>query len=266
MTRRRNLSPGQFLDQQGRAHQRVGRHVGIDPALEAERGIGAQPVALGRLADPDRIEIGAFDKDVGRRLRDARIEPAEHAGYAHRLAGVADHQVVGRKFALDPVQRRERGSFGAGPHDDAAALDFRRVERVQGLSRFVQNEVGDVDHVVFRIHSDRAQPSLEPFGRGSHLHAGYRDAHVSRRGFGILHFDGYFFPVAVLCEGFHRRKLQLAGQAVGFQINGQIARYAVVRHRVGTVRRQADLEQVVVFQLEIVAGQAYRPARPAAAR
>ena len=28
-----------------------------------------------------------------------------------------------------------------------------------------------------------------------------------------------------------------------------------MRHRVGTVRRQADLEQVVVFQLEIVAGR-----------
>ena len=45
------------------------------------------------------------------------------------------------------------------------------------------------------------------------------------------------------------------GNAVRLQVYGQVARHAIMRHRIGAVGRQSDFEQVVVFDLVVVPGR-----------
>ena len=250
-----DLSSRQFHHQQGCPFHRIRRYLRIDSAFETERGIGAQPVAFGAFANPNRIEISALDEYVRRGFGHARIEPPEYAGDTHRFLRIADHQVFVREFTLHTVQSDERSTLGARADDHFAAFDLAGIECVQRLANLVQDEICNVDDVVVRIQPDRTEPVLEPFGRFGHFDAGNGDTHISGSGFRVEHLYRNFFVGNPFAECRDIRKYESVGNAVRLQVYSQVARHAIMRHRIGAVGRQSDFEQVVVFDLVVVPGR-----------
>ena len=251
----RDGAAGQLLHQLRGALGGVDLQVGVDAALEAERRVGVQAEALGRLAHPYGIEVGALDEDVGRRLADARIEAAEDAGDAHRTLGRADHQVLVRELALHAVERHERRALGAGADHHLAALDLCGIEGVQRLSELEEHEVGDVDQVVLGVNARGPQAVLHPLGRGADLAARDRDAHVAGAGLVVFDADRHGQVVVVHGKGRDVGPLHLRPLAAATEVGRQVARHADVRGGIHPVGRQADLDQVVVLDAEVLPGR-----------
>ncbi len=188
-------------------------------------------------------------------VADARVLAAEDARNAHRALGRADHQVAVGERALHAVERHERGAFGAVSDHDAAALDLRGIERVEGLSEFEQHEVGDVHQVVLGVDARGAQAVLHPLGRGADLAARDRDARIAGCRLGVFDRDADFEGVVVGPEVRHVGHAHFDLLAAAAQVGRQVARHADVRRGVGTVGRQSDADQVVVLDAEVFAGR-----------
>ena len=154
----------QFFHQHGSAFQCIEGDVRVGAAFVAERGVGLQAMVLSRLTDAGGVEVGAFEEDVGGLLGDARLESSEHAGDAHGLFGIADHQVASVELALYAVQGDEWRAFGEAFHDDLLAGDFISVKDVHGLTDFHQHVVGDIHDVVDAAEADGGKAVLEPLG------------------------------------------------------------------------------------------------------
>ena len=96
-------------------HQRAcdGCCVVISAALETMRGVCVQAVALGGLADGNRIEPRRLDQNIFRLLGDHRVEAAHDSGERDGLFGIGDDQVFRRKFAVNAIERLQRFAFRA---------------------------------------------------------------------------------------------------------------------------------------------------------
>ena len=75
------------------------------------------------------------------------LSPPITPGQAHRLFGVADHQVLGVQGALLAVQGYELFALGGHAHHDLGPTHLGEVEGVQGLAQLQEDVVGHVHHV-----------------------------------------------------------------------------------------------------------------------
>ena len=125
---------------------------------------------------------------------------------------------------------------------------------MQGLAQLEQHEIGDVDEVVLGIDARGAQAVLHPFGRRGDLAALNRHTDIAGSGFGILDANLYLQAVVVGSESRHVGQLHCDILAAALQVGGQIARHADMRSGVDTVGRQADLDQVVVLDMQVFLG------------
>ena len=91
---------------------------------------------LGGLADAGGVKVGTLEEDVGGLHRHARLLSAKHTRDAHRLFGVADHQVTAVELALHAVEGDERRAFGEAFHHDLVARNLVGVEGMHGLADF----------------------------------------------------------------------------------------------------------------------------------
>jgi len=87
------------------------------------------------------------------------------------------------------IERGERFTIG-GPADDDGTGDFRRVERVERLAEFVEDEIGDIHDVVDRAQADRLQPVFEPGRAVLDGDPGDADGRVERAGVRRVDPDG----------------------------------------------------------------------------
>ena len=142
-----------------------GRETDVGAPLEAVGGVGREAERLGRLADPDGVEMGALDEDVAGRFRDARGLAADDAGQGHRPRLVGDDEHVGRERE-GPAVEVDEGLAALGlADDDAAAADPAEIEGVDGLGRGEEDVVRDVDDVVDGPQAHGLDPAREPVGR-----------------------------------------------------------------------------------------------------
>ena len=156
--------PGQLLNQKRGTFQGINRDIGVDTALETERRIRIDSVAACALAYPDRIEIGAFKEDVHRSVGNAGIPSAHDTRDTHRFLRIAYHQVSLRKRPFHPVERHEFRPLRAGLHYHPAPGNPVGIERVERLSQLVQDEVGNVHHIILGIEPYGTQTVLHPVG------------------------------------------------------------------------------------------------------
>ena len=249
----RYLAACELLHKQCGTFERIYLNVGVDAALEAERSVGVKAETLGRLANPDGVEVRAFEEHVDRAVAYARVQAAVDAGDAHRTLGRAYHKVAVGKFALHAVERDERRTFGACLDDDASALDLVGIESMERLPQLEEHVVGYVDQIVFGVDACGAQLVLHPVGRGRYLAVADCETGVTRCRLAVLDRNADRKVAVVDLERIDRRQQQ-AGVivAAAAQICRKVACDAYVRRSVDTVGREAYGYQEVVLDMQIL--------------
>ena len=134
------------------------------------------------------------------------------------------------------------------------SLDLVGVEGVQRLAQFEEDEVRDVDQVVLRVDAGRPQAVLHPLGRGADLAARNRHARIARCGLLVLDADLHLQIVVVHRKGRDVGPLHLSLLAAAAQPRRQVARHADMRSGIHAVGGQADLDQVVVLDVQELLG------------
>src|SRR5207245_4674002 len=95
-------------DQSGDAIERGKRALGVGAALEAAGGVRPEPKGPRGPADRCRIEPGALEEYVPRRLANLAGAAADDSGQRHGPPGVCDHARVGPQPPLEAVEGLER--------------------------------------------------------------------------------------------------------------------------------------------------------------
>ena len=123
------LSTGEVDEEPAREDRgRLGL-VRVDALLPAVRAVGTQREALGRLQDPDRLEVRGLEQDVGRRIGDLAVLTAHDRRQRNRLRAVGDDEVALVERAPDAVERPELLARTRSAHDDAASIERRPGRR-----------------------------------------------------------------------------------------------------------------------------------------
>ena len=212
-----DLSSSQLLHQQGGTLEGIDLYVGIHAALEAERRIGVQTEALGRLAHPDRVEIGALDEYVGCRIAHARIQPAVNARNTH---GFRTEQII-RSLAVSLRSTPSSVTNGVPSsqvldHDPAASI-FAASKRAGAVPVTKSNEIGNVHEVVFWGNARSPQAVLHPFGRRAYLTILDRNTRIARCGFAVFHLHIDLQIAVIDGESAHVGPLQFDGLALALR-------------------------------------------------
>ena len=198
------------------------------------------------------VEAGAFEEHAGCGVGNARVEASEHTGHAAGLFGVADHQVGGIECALHTVEGGELGAFGGTAHHNLVGGESVGVEGVQGLPESVQDEVGDIHHIVHRMHADGVELVAQPFGAVAHGHSLYGEAAVAHAAGGVGHFHTHGASLWLVdSKAVDRRAVRLHGIGMAAQVGGQVAGHAVVAGGVDTVGGEVYLDNEVIVDFVV---------------
>ena len=135
---------------------RSSREHRVDPALEAPRRLGREPVAARGPSNGDGVEVRCLDQDVGGRRAHLGLGTAHDTGDRDGplTAPVGDQQVLGLQRPVDVVEGREPLTRTSTPDDDRCGQRCQ-VERVQRLAETEHDVVRHVDG-----QRDRAHPGL----------------------------------------------------------------------------------------------------------
>ena len=125
---------------------------------------------------------------------------------------------------------------------------------MQRMSHLIEHEVGDVHDVVDRTLADGHQSLLHPVGRRAHLHIFQRNADIAGRQVRRLNHDGNRFAGTGF-ERAHVRQRPFHGNVVLHTIGIKVAGHADMAGTVHAVRRQADLEERVFLELQLLPGR-----------
>jgi hypothetical protein len=90
------LAAGVLEDQGYGAVETLGRHLGVNAALEAVAGVGGDAQRAAGGGDAERVPEGGFDQDVHRGVGDTGGLAAHDAGEGLRAGVVGDDHVPGR--------------------------------------------------------------------------------------------------------------------------------------------------------------------------
>ena len=178
-----------FLDEECCTTQCVWDIVDIDTTLIAERGIGRKLLTTCSLAHPSRVEASALKEDVLCLFCSARLKSTEHTCDAHRLLGVAYHEVTLRELVFIAVESNERSALGTSLDNDLAALDLVCIESMHRHASLVEYEVGDINDIVDWAHACCLQTHLQPFWRLLDSYAFDGDARVSRTSLCVINLN-----------------------------------------------------------------------------
>ena len=238
----RDRAAGQLGDERGRAGRRRRQPLDVGAALEAVRGGGSQRERARRAPDRGRVEPGALQQDAGRAVGHLGVGAAHHAGEPDRALGIGDeqHRLVERP--LLPVERGEALADASASHDERPVGHRFRVVGVQRLAELPEHVVGRVHDVADRAQAHGAQPHPQPGRRGpdgDRADDAHREPMTEIR---RLDLDPRETSRGLrrLAQRHRRRTEARAGE------RGELARDAEHRETIGPVRRDLDLEHVVV--------------------
>src|SRR5258708_25949830 len=118
-----------------------------------------------RLANIIRIETSALQENISSFFRDPRSDSSKDTRNAHGLFFIADHQIVFRKCSFFIVECDELGSCWQSFYDHFLACDFISIKSMEWLTKLMQNEIRDVNHVADRSQTDCLQLVFQPIRR-----------------------------------------------------------------------------------------------------
>ena len=227
-----------MLDEEGRDGETIVKERRVDAAFEPLARIAGERERLARPCNRIGGEIGAFDDDVGRLMRDAGMLAA------HDTADVVNARLVGddghafaQRIGL-AVQRLDRLSVAGGPRDEAtgqlrAIIDVQRAPEVDG------HVVCDIDQRRNRLLPDRRQPLAHPVRRLAIGETSDRLRIEGRAAGGVL--DPHIRTRALRLDRGHGRRNQRA-EAGG----GEVAGDAVDAHAILPVGRDRHVDDRIV--------------------
>ena len=158
------LPAADVQDQPGRKFQAGKEALRVHAPGEAVLGVRTDPQGPARLGDPDGIEPGAFDEDVGGGLRAAGGGAAHHPAQAQGARGVANDADLGSGGVGLAIQGLDRLALAAQPGLDPAPGQVSGVVDVQGPGPVEGDQVGDVHKGADGPQPDRLQLLLQPVG------------------------------------------------------------------------------------------------------
>ncbi len=210
----------------------------IDAALEAMAAVGEHAVPPRRATHARGQEPCGLEQQRGARGLDARLGTAHDARERHRSVRIGDDEVLLAQLELAIVERPHRLAGRREPHDHPALVQPPAIERVQRLPPLHHHEVRDVDDVGERTQPDAMQSHAQGQRRGPDRRALERDAEVAAAAIGGLERDQP--PIL-------GRVRQLADRRcpVTAELHREIAGDSDVAERIGTVRRDAELDHRV---------------------
>jgi len=126
------------------------------------------------------------------------------------------------------------------------------VEGVQWLAEFVEDEIGDIDHIIDGADTDGGQSVFEPVGRGPHLYIFDTDTGVSGAGGGVADGNGNGGEAIADVESrdIGHPELPLVA-VVNAEHGSEIAGHADMVGCIGSVGCQADFEADILLQIKI---------------
>ncbi len=238
------LTAAQFQDHV-RCHVEAGHDESrVDATLEAVAGIRNDAGSPASGSRAQRIEVGAFDEDIGGLPGAAGGLAAHDATEAEGALLVGDDAHVRLDLVRLAVERGETLASLAKPRADGACQLVGIVD-VQWPATIDRDEIGDVDQSADRAQTDCAQALLQPVGRWTVADAADVAAGKYRAGVGGIgreleeDIDRAF--VVALDRAELGLRLELAETC-----RRQIAGYAAYAGAIGTVGRQLDLDDRVV--------------------
>ncbi len=117
-----NMTTGKLKYKKRRPSGSIFNHKRVSSPFIPERSIGLKPMSLGAFPHSNRVEICAFQEDVGSLPRHPGILSAEHTCKAHRLFIVSYHQVSCGQCPLHSVKSNEFLAFSSPAHNDFSAV------------------------------------------------------------------------------------------------------------------------------------------------
>src|SRR6185295_71349 len=214
----------------------------VNASRESVRRFGVHPECTRSVSNRRRVEVSAFDQDVGRSFVDFGVRAAHHPGNGDRTIRVGDDQHLWGKLSLEAVERRNTLARPRTPNDDAMAVQQIQIEGVSGLPHLEHHVVGYVGDVVDRALSYRLEPLGEPFRRRRDLHTLNNPRGVSGTQVRIENLDGgcRFGIRSAFIQRDRTMNQRSAAHKRGF------SRDAEMRKRVGAIRSQIEIEDVIV--------------------
>ena len=116
-----------------------------------------------------------------------------------------------------------------------------------------QYKVGDIYNVVDWALTDGSQQVLEPLWTFAHLHAAYCQAAIARASLGVFNAHLHSAVSAVDGKAFSRWFGELIRLAVLLEPSSQVASHAIVRSAIDAVRREVNLNHIIVVDAVVVA-------------
>ena len=151
-----------------------------------------QAQSAGSLADCGRRKDSRFQKNITAFGGDLGIRAAHDAGQADRAIGIANAQIRFCQFAILAVKGYQPfPSFGAA-HDNLPVLEFVIIKRMQWLSDFVKNIIGNIDDIGNGPDANGLQAAAEFQRRGGDGHVGYDAARIQPAEIGIVNTEGNY--------------------------------------------------------------------------
>ena len=222
-----------------RERRRLRGEIRIDALLPAIRALGPQLEPLRAPQQPERLEVGRLEQDLGRRVPHLGLLAAHDPGERDRALRVGDHEVALVELAVDAVERPELLAALCATHDDPVARERAAVEGVQRVAQRQHDVVRDVDDVGDGAHAGAREAGTKPRRRGPDPDVGERTADVAWTALEVLDTDVDSLGPARLRVDARRRR------QVDVEERRDLARDAVDAEQVDPVARRLDVQDQI---------------------
>ena len=146
----------------GGAAQALGRKLGTQALVEAQRRLAPQPKPRRGPSDIHVVEVRRFQEQGLRVLGDLCVCPTHHPRQPNWSVGIGDYKHLGVQGPVFAVQGQQPLPGSRPSHDDPVVLDLVVIEGVKGLPVLHHHVIRDVNHVVDGPHPACLQPFLHP--------------------------------------------------------------------------------------------------------
>ena len=152
--------PSPFLEQLNAPLGGLFNHVRVHTAFKSKACIGAEGVTFGRFSDGHGMKPGGFEQDLGRLVVNSTGFTTIDTGQAHASFHIGNDQILFVQGAIDTIERGEMFTGQGFSNHDLAPADARQVEGVQGVSKFVEYDIGCIHNVVDGLQTQCSELSL----------------------------------------------------------------------------------------------------------
>nr|AMK07513.1 hypothetical protein [Klebsiella sp. T5-5] len=203
-----------------------------------------QAMATCATSNRERAEEGTLQQNVLRFVIHARVFTTENAAHCQRFLMVSDNQSIGIKLRFRAIQKNQRLPFMRHTYDNPA-FNAVFVECMHRLTQFKQHIVGDVNHSIDRADTAAAQLFLHPQrSRCFNIDAFHYAAQIARACIRRINLNRQNIINS------RRNRSDFRSIQRSFVEHGHIASNTNNTQAVGTVRRDADFDGVIV-QLQV---------------